>query len=116
MWAPDRVHLLQEVRFQLPEDAEVQGPRSLWPGSDAWQSLKQGHLEVTFIDAPSSSFVPLAACMVTFLWHRSMTLGLFPQPLCPHVALSSHSPLIPQLCCQGYQARLELDVQKPFVM
>lgn len=70
----------------------------------------QGQLEAAFLDAPSPS------CTVTFLWCRSMTLGLFSQPLCPHCSEPLTLLLSHQLFCQWCQPHLELNVQKPFVM
>lgn len=101
---PERVLLLQEMRFQLAEVAEVQSPKSLLPGSAAGQSP---HRAVPSMPhrLPARS---LSRGTKAWLWACFLNL-------CPHIALSL-TLLSHQLFRQGYQPRLELNVQKPFVM
>lgn len=69
----------------------------------------QGQLEAPFLDAP------LPSCTVTFLWYRSMTWLV--SSTCVHTLLWALTPLLShELFRQRYQPRLELNVQKPFVM
>lgn len=56
----------------------------------AWECCRAVPTQGSPLDAPSPS------CTVTFPWHKSMALGLFPQPVSTHCS-EPHSPLAPAL-------------------